>query len=95
MFKDFNSCITLLKKYGLGIVMVAYFLVQHYNLTQERDSMVKAYQDTVKEVVAVMVNVDNKLKSVEQMREEVKELRYEQRRLTDILQLPSKRYKDE
>lgn len=95
MVKDVDKWLGLMKKYGVGLVLLVFFLYQHYSLVKERDDIIRLYQQTLKDNISMLVRIDEKFKSVDDMSKEIKEIRYEQRRLNDILNLPSKRYNNE
>lgn len=95
MVKDVDKWLGLMKKYGVGLVLLAFFLYQYYSLVKERDDIIRLYQQTLKDNISMLVRIDEKFKSVDDMSKEIKEIRYEQRRLNDMLNLPSKRYNNE
>lgn len=95
MVKDVDKWLNLCKKYGIGLVLLVFFLYQYYSLVKERDAIISAYQQTLKDNVAMLIRIDEKFKVIGEMEKEIKEIRYEQRRLNDMLNLPSKRYSNE
>lgn len=92
---DINNIVELIKKYGLGIVVFAYILIQHYFLIADRDNIIHQYQEALNSTTSILIRIDEKLRGIGELEKEVTELRYEQRRLNDMIGLPSKRYTKE
>lgn len=93
--KDIEKLLNLIRKYGVGAVLLGFFLWQYTSVVQEKNKVIELYQKTLMDNVSVMIKIDESLKMLPTMESELRELRYEQRRLTDIMQLPSKRYDKE
>lgn len=89
----------LVKKYGLGIILFVFFIWQYMSINAERKDVQKTFESTIRENVIVLIKMEDRLREIENLNKEymseINELRYEQRRLNDILGLPSKRYNKE
>lgn len=88
-----------IKDFGLGITMVVFFLWQYIYIRNMNEEILNSYQKTLTDTVKVMITIDDKLKEIqkenEDINKELKELRYEQRVLNDVLGAKPKRYKSE
>ena len=97
--KNFEYVLNIVKKFGIGLVLFVFFLLQYIYLNNERREVQEAFKTLSKENVAVLIKISEKLDSIDKeldrMNGEIKEIRYEQRVNNNIMGKEPKRYLNE
>lgn len=90
---------SIVKKYGIGLVLFGFFLYQYLSLNGERVATQKALEDITRQTVVVLVKMEERLDNLEKLsnsqQDESKELRYEVRLLSNKILGNEKRFINE
>lgn len=93
--EELEKLLVLIKKYGVGTLLIIYLLIQHNNEIKKNEALISSYNETVKDTIKMMIILDERTKEIQNLTTEVRELRYEQRVLNEHFNLPPKRYVNE